>query len=214
MIVVTYRHFMTVQAAGSVTGDVRPQSGAPRRRGKSKVKADGSKNWKRPDDVAVIVLELDVSGHDETRWRLEKQWSAAYQLERAIKADARARTLAFDQWKAGRAYQRLPKAQRGTVAKQMRVRLGLTPEALTAAAYRHIEGADACGVAGQGDDGDDAAPDPFGRAVGRVAGDDHHRPRLVGLVALGRVEAGRPDLPAPHRAASADGVAPGAGTSS
>ena len=114
---------------------------APRRRGVSKTKADGTRNWRRPEQVAVIALDLDVSGDPAMRRRLEKQWSAAFTLERAIKTDAAHRTAAFDAWKAGRAYRSLSKAERGKAATAMRERLGLTPDGLTASAYAHIENA-------------------------------------------------------------------------
>jgi hypothetical protein len=123
--------------AVALLDDVSP--GGRRRRGPSKVKADGTKNWQRPDQVAVIPLELDVSGDQVARTRLEKQWSAAFTLERAIKAEARTKCVIFDEWKDGHAYQAMSKGERPVAAKQMRQRLGLTPEALTASAYAHIE---------------------------------------------------------------------------
>src|SRR5262249_34670979 len=56
---------------GTKTGD--PAATARRTRGKSK-----QENWKRPAQVAVIALELDLSGDPQVRRRLEKHWSAVF----------------------------------------------------------------------------------------------------------------------------------------
>jgi hypothetical protein len=110
---------------------------SPRRRGKTKAGA----NWKCEGDISVIALDLDVSGVPETRQRLEKQWAAAFALERAIKSDAAHRTAAFDAWRGGRKFQSLSKSERGKAASAMREQLGLTPKGLESSAYRHIENA-------------------------------------------------------------------------
>ena len=110
---------------------------APARKFRGKTKA--GKNWKREGDVSVIALELDLSGDPAMRGRLEKQWSAAFQLERAIKSDARDRTRAFDEWKSGWWYQRLPKSRRGPACRARQAELGLSQDALEKAAAAHIE---------------------------------------------------------------------------
>jgi hypothetical protein len=55
----------------------------PRTRGKSK-----RANWQRPDQVAVIVLELDLAGDPRMRRRLERHWDAVFGLRRALQRDA------------------------------------------------------------------------------------------------------------------------------
>jgi len=54
-----------------------------RTRGKSK-----AANWRRPEQVAVIALDLDLSGDPAMRRRVEKHWDAVFRLRRALQRDA------------------------------------------------------------------------------------------------------------------------------
>src|SRR5262245_57802203 len=63
------------------TGDL-PTAGR-RVRGTSK-----QKNWRRPAQMAVIALELDLSGDPRVCRRLEAHWSAVFKLRRATQRDA------------------------------------------------------------------------------------------------------------------------------
>ncbi len=104
----------------ATSGDVR----VPRRRGKSK-----APNFKYTGPVAVIRLELDVSG-DRLRQRLERHWRAVFRLRRALQRDAQARCRAY--WAAHR--------ERAADPKALRERLGLSRKGIEASAKRHIEG--------------------------------------------------------------------------
>ncbi|MEZ5117096.1 MAG: zinc ribbon domain-containing protein [Candidatus Nanopelagicales bacterium] len=103
-----------------------PEPVAPKRRGKSK-----GKNWRRPVDVGVSVirLELDVSD-PQARARVEKQWQAVYELRRALQRDARDRVDAYHA-----AY----RERRGAGPKKVRERLGLSRKGIEAAASRHVD---------------------------------------------------------------------------
>jgi hypothetical protein len=96
---------------------------APRRRGKSK-----APNFKYDGPLSVIRLELDVSD-PVVRRRMQRQWTAAYRLRRALQRDAQARCQAY--WAAHR--------ERAADAKAVRERLGLTRKGFEAAAKAHIE---------------------------------------------------------------------------
>ncbi|WP_205873955.1 hypothetical protein [Mycobacterium camsae] len=63
---------------------------AVRRRGKSK-----TANWRRPEQVAVIALELDLSGDAVMRRRVEKHWDAVFRLRRAVQRGAGAASRAY-----------------------------------------------------------------------------------------------------------------------
>jgi len=102
----------------AASGDV-----VARRRGKSK-----APNFKYQGPVSVIRLELDASDPVVHR-RLERQWTAAFRLRRALQHDAQARCRAY--WSAHHERQRDPKA--------LRERLGLTRKGIEAAAKAHIE---------------------------------------------------------------------------
>src|SRR5579863_5428393 len=94
-------------------------------RGKSK-----EPNWRRPDKVAVIALELDLSGDPRMLWRIEKHWDAAFQLRRALQRDAGNLCRA---WLAA-------KTERETVGPEaVRGRLSLTQQGIEARARNHAE---------------------------------------------------------------------------
>ncbi|MDR1853102.1 MAG: hypothetical protein LBR21_10740, partial [Propionibacteriaceae bacterium] len=96
-----------------------------RTRGKSK-----QPNWTRPDEVAVIRLDVDVSADPAMRRRLESQFQAVYQLERALKRMAASRCRAY--WAASR-----ERETKGT--KAVRERLGLSRAGFEKAAYEMVE---------------------------------------------------------------------------
>ena len=97
-----------------------------RTRGKSK-----APNWVRPPEVAVIALELDVSGDSRTLARLEAHYEAVFRLRRAVQRDART---------AARGYLSA-KTERTTNPKALRARLGLSRKAVEARASRHVDDA-------------------------------------------------------------------------
>lgn len=106
----------------SVTSDV------PRRRGKTK-NPDG--NWSAADmPKAVIRLSVDTSDPRQRR-RVEKLFSACFQLRRAVQSDARHRVEAY--WAAPH--------ERARSAKSARERLGLTKKGLEAAGKQHLDAA-------------------------------------------------------------------------
>jgi hypothetical protein len=84
--------------------------------------------YKYEGPVAVIRLELDLSD-SVVRRRVQSQWSAVFQLRRALQRDAAARCRAY--WAAHR--------ERSADPKAARERLGLSRKALEAAARAHIE---------------------------------------------------------------------------
>jgi len=102
----------------AMSGDV-----VPRRRGKSK-----APNFQYEGPVSVIRLALDVSD-TRVRQRLEQQWAAVFRLRRALQADAAHRCRAY--WAAHH--------ERGSDAKAVRERLGLSRKCMEAAAKAHIE---------------------------------------------------------------------------
>lgn len=111
----------------SAAGRVQP-SGAvalPRTRGKSK-----QANWRRPDDMAVIALDLDLSGDPRMRTRLEKHWAAVFGLRRALQRDVGA---------ACRAYLAAPHECATAGCKAVRGRLGLNRKAVEERAKVHVE---------------------------------------------------------------------------
>jgi hypothetical protein len=117
--------FMIAMAAAltdtgtAISGDVV----VPRRRGKSK-----APNFKYEGPVSVIRLELDVSD-EQLRWRVQRQWAAVFRLRRALHRDAAHRCRAY--WAAHH--------ERGSDAKGLRERLGLSRKGIEAAAKSHIE---------------------------------------------------------------------------
>jgi len=102
-----------------------PDGGVPRRRGKSK-----QTNWKRPEQVAVVKLDLDLSGDPVMRRRVERQFNAAWQLERALKREAQSKCQAY--WAAEH-------ERAKTSPKAVRERLGLDRGGFEMAAYRHVD---------------------------------------------------------------------------
>jgi transposase len=76
----------------------------------------------------VIRLELDVSD-ERVRWRLRRQWAAAFRLRRALQRDAAHRCRAY--WAAHR--------ERRADPKGLRERLGLSRKGIEATARAHIE---------------------------------------------------------------------------
>jgi hypothetical protein len=117
--------FMIAMAAApadttaAISGEV-----VARRRGKSK-----APNFRYEGPVSVICLELDLSGDNRTRERLERQWAAVFGLRRALQRDAAAGCRAY--WAAHRERAADPKALRG--------RLGLSRKGMEAAAKSHID---------------------------------------------------------------------------
>ncbi|ORA09117.1 transposase, partial [Mycobacterium angelicum] len=97
---------------------------AVRRRGKSK-----TANWRRPEQVAVIALELDLSGDAVMRRRVEKHWDAVFRLRRAVQRGAGA---------ASRAYL-AARHERAGDPQAVRHRLGLSRKAIEDRAKVHVE---------------------------------------------------------------------------
>jgi hypothetical protein len=105
---------------------VVPDTTTPKRRGKNKAPA-----WKRDADVAVSVFRLPVDVHDpKVRRQVERLFSAAFQVRRAVQHDARSRVDAY--WAAVN-----ERASAGP--KAVRDRLGLSRTSLEQAAYRHLD---------------------------------------------------------------------------
>lgn len=98
---------------------------SPRTRGKSK-----QANWRRPDEVAVIALDLDLSIDPVMRRRVEKHWGAVFHLRRALQRDAGALC---------RAYLAAPNERADVGAKSVRTRLGLDRKGIEARARTHVE---------------------------------------------------------------------------
>lgn len=94
-------------------------------RGKSK-----AANWLRPEQVAVIPLELDLSSDPVMRRRLGKHWDAVFGLRRALQHDAGA---------ACRAYLAASDERAVTGVKTVRGRLGLNRKAVEERAKVHVE---------------------------------------------------------------------------
>lgn len=119
--------FMVTGFAGPVRHDqgVTGSTAAPRVRGRSK-----AVNWRRPDEVAVIALELDLSGDQVMRARMEKHWDAVFRLRRALQRDAGSLCRAY-------AAARRERATAGP--KAVRVRLGLSRKGIEARAKAHVE---------------------------------------------------------------------------
>jgi len=86
--------------------------------------------WKHDGPLSVIELELDLGADPATRRRVEQQFSAAFELQQALRRDARNRCRAY--WAATHERER-------TSPKEVRSRLGLTQSGLQNAAYRHID---------------------------------------------------------------------------
>ena len=97
---------------------------AARRRGKSK-----TANWRRPEQVAVIALEVDLCGDVVMRRRVEKHWDAVFRLRRAVQRDAAA---------ASRAYL-AARHERAGDPQAVRRRLGLNRKAVEDRAKVHVE---------------------------------------------------------------------------
>jgi hypothetical protein len=109
----------STDTATAIGGDVV----TPRRRGKSK-----APNFRYEGPVSVIRLELDITD-ERMRRRLERQWSAAFRLRRALQRDAQHRCRAY--WAAHQ--------ERGADPEAVRQRLGLSRKGIEAAAKAHIE---------------------------------------------------------------------------
>jgi hypothetical protein len=117
--------FMIAMAAES-TDTTTVTSGddvVARRRGRSK-----APNFTYGGPVSVIRLQLDVSD-ERLRRRVQRQWSAAFRLRRALQRDAAARCRAY--WAA--------RHERGADPRGLRARLGLSRKGIEAAARAHIE---------------------------------------------------------------------------
>lgn len=98
---------------------------SPRPRGKS-----GQANWRRPDEVAVIALDLDLSADPVMRRRVEKHWEAVFLLRRALQRDAGALC---------RAYLAARNERAAVGARAVRVRLGLDRKGIEVRAKTHVE---------------------------------------------------------------------------
>ena len=103
-----------------------PPSTSPARRMRGKSK---TKNWKRPEQVAVIALELDLSADPVMRKRLEQHWSAVFTLRRAIQRDARNACQAY----------LAAHHERAADHTAVRARLGLNRKGIEARAKTHAE---------------------------------------------------------------------------
>ncbi|MBB3035770.1 hypothetical protein [Hoyosella altamirensis] len=97
---------------------------ARRTRGRSK-----TANWRRPEQVAVIALELDVSADSVMRRRVEQHWSAVFRLRRALQRDARNACTAY----------LAAHRERETGYKAVLARLGLSRKGVEARAKTHAE---------------------------------------------------------------------------
>jgi hypothetical protein len=84
--------------------------------------------WRRPAEVSVVRLRLTPD--PAARHRLERLFDAGWQLQRALKGDARARAIACRPGLGGRSPER---------AAARRRELGLSREGLERAAYRHLD---------------------------------------------------------------------------
>ncbi|MFI0357219.1 hypothetical protein [Actinomadura sp. 9N407] len=84
--------------------------------------------WRRPAEVTVVRLRLTPD--PAARYRLERLFDAGWQLQRALKGDARARAIAY----RSDCRSRIP----GQAAARRR-ELGLSREGLERAAYRHLD---------------------------------------------------------------------------
>ncbi|TDC86841.1 transposase [Actinomadura sp. 7K507] len=102
------------------------QAAGRRFRGRNKAPA-----WRRPADGPVTVVRLRLVPDPAARHRLEQLFEAAWSLKRALRRDGRARALAY---RAGHRPRSTPQE-----AKQWRVRLGLSRDALERAGYRHLD---------------------------------------------------------------------------
>lgn len=102
-----------------------PLVACARTRGKSR-----QANWRRPDEVAVIALELDLSADPVMRRRVEKHWLAVFHLRRALQRDAGALCRAY----------LAARNERATAgAKAVRTRLGLDRNGIEARAKAHVD---------------------------------------------------------------------------
>ncbi|MGH3562041.1 MAG: transposase, partial [Mycobacterium sp.] len=97
----------------------------PRTRGKSK-----AANWRRPEQVAVIALELDLFSDPVMRRRMEEHWNAVFRLRRALQRDAGA---------GCRAYLAAPHERAAAGLKAVRGRLSLNRKAVEERAKVHVE---------------------------------------------------------------------------
>jgi hypothetical protein len=97
----------------------------PHTRGKSK-----AANWRRPEQVAVIALELDLSGDPAMRRRVEKHWDAVFRLRRALQRAAGG---------ACRAYLAASRERAAAGANVVRGRLGLNRKAVEERAKGQVE---------------------------------------------------------------------------
>lgn len=88
------------------------------------------KNWKRPDMVAVIALELDLSASPAMRRRVERHFDAAFRLQRTLQRDAES---------ACTAYMAARHERKAAGPKAVRARLGLDRKGTEARAKAHIE---------------------------------------------------------------------------
>ena len=121
----------------AISGDVV----VPRRRGKSK-----APNFKYEGQVSVIRLELDVSGEQKLRRRLQRQWEAAFRLRRALQRDAnvvaRIGPLTMNarcrSERAARAAGTVPQRNRGGGQGPYRGRSGWMRDHLTKAVGLHV----------------------------------------------------------------------------
>jgi hypothetical protein len=98
----------------------------PRRRGVSK-----NPNWRRPADVAVSVIPLELDLSDPVvRDRVQVQWETVFRLRRAVQADARARV---------RAYHGAHNERDTNGPGSVRARLQLSRQGLERAASAHVD---------------------------------------------------------------------------
>ena len=88
------------------------------------------KNWKRPDEVAVIALELDLSASPAMRRRVERHFDAAFRLQRTLQRDAGS---------ACTAYTAARHERKAAGPEAVRARLGLDRKGIEARAKAHIE---------------------------------------------------------------------------
>ena len=87
-------------------------------------------NWRRPDEIAVIALELDLSADPVMRRRVEQHFDASFYLCRALQRDAGS---------LGTAYMAARHERKTAGPKAVRARLGLNRKEIAVRAKGHIE---------------------------------------------------------------------------
>jgi hypothetical protein len=88
------------------------------------------KNWRRPEAVSVIALELDLAADPVMRRQVEQHFNAAFKLHRALQRDAESLCTA---------YLAARHERKASGPKAVRARLGLDRNGIEGRAKAHIE---------------------------------------------------------------------------